>query len=92
MAQKAWSGVFNEATDRRVEQFTESIRFDRRLYAHDVAASIAHAQMLVSAGLITAEECRQIEQGLLAIRQEIEQEKFEFSTALEDIHLHIERC
>ncbi len=92
MAQKAWSGVFNEATDRRVEQFTESIRFDRRLYAHDVAASIAHAQMLVSAGLITAEECRQIEQGLLAIRQEIEQEKFEFSTVLEDIHLHIERA
>ncbi len=92
MNQKAWSGVFSEATDRRVEQFTESISFDRRLYAHDVTASIAHAQMLVTAGLITAEECRQIEQGLAAIRQEIEQGEFEFKTELEDIHLHIERA
>ncbi len=90
--QKAWSGVFSEATDRRVEQFTESISFDRRLYAHDVTASIAHAQMLVTVGLITAEECRQIEQGLGAIRQEIEQGKFEFRSELEDIHLHIERA
>jgi len=92
VAAKAWSGVFTGGTDRRVEQFTESISFDRRLYAHDIDGSIAHAQMLVTAGLITAEECRQIEQGLAAIRQEIEQERFEFRTELEDIHLHIERA
>ncbi|HEY2881704.1 MAG TPA: argininosuccinate lyase, partial [Pirellulales bacterium] len=92
MAKKAWSGVFSEATDRRVEQFTESISFDRRLYAHDVQASIAHAQMLANVGLITADECKQIEQGLQAIRQEIEQGNFQFTTELEDIHLHIERA
>jgi len=66
--------------------------FDRRLYAHDIDASIAHAQMLAKTGLISAEECGQIEQGLSVIRQEIEQEKFEFSIELEDIHLHIERA
>ena len=92
MAKKAWSGVFSQATDRRVEQFTESISFDRRLYAHDIAASIAHAQMLAKVGLINAEECRQIEQGLQSIRHEIEQGKFEFHVELEDIHLHIERA
>ncbi len=92
MAKKAWSGVFSQATDRRVEQFTESISFDRRLYAHDILASIAHAQMLAKVGLITADECRQIEQGLESIRQEIEQGKFEFHVELEDIHLHIERA
>jgi hypothetical protein len=92
VAKKAWSGVFSQATDRRVEQFTESISFDRRLYAHDILASIAHAQMLAKVGLIAAEECRQIEQGLESIRQEIEQGKFEFSVELEDIHLHIERA
>ena len=48
--------------------------------------------MLAKVGLITADECRQIEQGLEAIRQEIEQGKFEFSTELEDIHMHIERA
>ena len=73
MSKKAWSGVFNQATDAKVEQFTQSISFDRRLYAHDIDASIAHAQMLAKTGLISADECRQIEQGLSAIRQEIEQ-------------------
>jgi argininosuccinate lyase len=92
VSKKAWSGVFSQATDAKVEQFTESISFDRRLYAHDVAASTAHAQMLASAGLLTADECRQIEQGLAAIRQEIEQGQFQFCSELEDIHLHIERA
>ncbi len=89
---KAWSGVFNEATDRRVELFTESISFDQRLYAHDIVGSIAHAQMLAKVGLITDDECRQIEQGLTTIRQQIEQGDFSYSTELEDIHLHIERA
>ena len=53
MAEKAWGGVFDEATDRRVEEFTESVSFDRRLYAQDIEASIAHAQMLAKVGLIT---------------------------------------
>jgi argininosuccinate lyase len=92
VAAKAWSGVFNEATDRRVEQFTESISFDQRLYAHDVTGSIAHAQMLAKVGLITAGECQQIEQTLEAIRQEIEQDRFPFSIDQEDIHLHIEQA
>jgi len=92
VAEKAWSGVFSEATDRRVEQFTESVSFDRRLYAQDISGSIAHAQMLAKVGLITAGECQQIRQALEQIRTEIEQEKFPFQSELEDIHLHIERA
>jgi argininosuccinate lyase len=91
VAAKAWEGVFSEATDRRVEKFTESVSFDRRLYAQDIACSIAHAQMLAKVGLISSAECQQIEQGLAAIRQEIEQGSFEFKIELEDIHMHIER-
>jgi argininosuccinate lyase len=92
VAAKAWSGVFSEATDRRVEQFTESISFDRRLYAQDISGSIAHAQMLAKIGLLTATECQQIVQTLGQIRQEIEQGQFAFRPELEDIHLHIERA
>ncbi|MCL4194589.1 MAG: argininosuccinate lyase [Thermoguttaceae bacterium] len=92
VAEKAWGGVFAEATDRRVEQFTESVSFDRRLYAHDIAGSIAHAQMLAQTGLITPAECQQIEQGLSAIRHDIEQGRFQFAVELEDIHMHIERA
>ena len=92
MADKAWAGVFEEATDRRVEKFTESVSFDRRLYAQDIRLSIAHAQMLAAKNLISQDECRQIEQALGQIRQEIEQGRFEFRVELEDVHMHIERA
>jgi argininosuccinate lyase len=92
VAGKAWGGVFQEATDRRVEKFTESVSFDHRLYAHDVAGSTAHAKMLASVGLITATECEQIVQTLGAIRQEFEQGTFPLRIELEDVHMHIERA
>ncbi|MCH8922754.1 MAG: argininosuccinate lyase [Planctomycetes bacterium] len=92
MAGKAWGGVFREGQDPRVEAFTESVSFDQRLYAHDIEGSIAHAQMLAKVGLLSGEECRQIEHGLAEIRQEIEQDRFEYKTELEDIHMHIERA
>ncbi|MFV2066089.1 MAG: argininosuccinate lyase [Pirellulales bacterium] len=92
MGDKAWSGVFDEATDRRVEEFTESVSFDQRLYAHDICGSLAHAQMLAKVGLISLDECQQIEQHLGVIRQEIEQGQFPFSAELEDVHMHIERA
>ncbi len=92
MSQKAWGGVFDVATDRRVEQFTESVSFDRRLFAQDIEGSTAHAQMLAKVGLLAADECRLIEQTLGEIRREIEQGSFPFCTDLEDIHMHVEKA
>jgi argininosuccinate lyase len=92
VAEKAWGGVFSEATSEQVERFTESVSFDRRLYAQDIAGSIAHAHMLAKVGLISPQEAAQIEQGLGEIRQEIEQGRFEYKIELEDIHMHIERA
>lgn len=92
MAEKAWGGVFSEATSEQVERFTESVSFDRRLYAQDIVGSIAHAHMLAKVGLISPQEAAQIEQGLGEIRQEIEQGRFEYKIELEDIHMHIERA
>jgi argininosuccinate lyase len=86
------SGVFSKAADSRVERFTESISFDHRLYAHDIAGSIAHAEMLAKVGLISDQECKDIRQTLEAIRGEIEAGKFPFKTELEDIHMHIEQA
>jgi len=87
---KAWGGVFTEATDRRVELFTESISFDRRLYKQDIAGSIAHARMLTDVGVLSAGEFVQIENGLKQIGEEIARGDFEFKIELEDIHMHIE--
>ncbi len=92
MSQKAWGGVFDVATDRRVEQFTESVSFDRRLFAQDIEASTAHAQMLAKVGLLTADECQAIGQTLGDIRREIEQDRFPFHAELEDIHMHVEKA
>lgn len=92
MASPSRSGVFSQATDRRVEQFTQSVSFDHRLYAHDVQGSIAHAQMLAKVGLLSDEECRQICSTLTTIAGEIEAGKFELKIELEDIHMHIEQA
>jgi argininosuccinate lyase len=92
MSQKTWGGRFAGGTDARVEQFTESITIDRRLYRHDVLASQAHARMLAEVGLLTAGEAERIAAALNAIAGEIEAGKMEFSVSLEDIHTHIERA
>jgi argininosuccinate lyase len=92
VSQKTWGGRFSGATDNRVEAFTESISFDRRLYRHDILASQAHARMLAEVGLITADEAKQISATLEAIAGEIERGEFTFSIKLEDIHTHIERA
>ena len=91
MTSPSRSGVFDDATDRRVDQFTESVSFDGRRYAHDIAGSLAHAQMLAAVGLLSDEEQEQIAAALADIRQEIEEGSFELRTELEDIHMHIER-
>lgn len=89
---KTWGGRFTGDTDQRVEEFTESISFDRRLYAHDIAASIAHARMLAEVGLLTAAEAEAIVAALQTIRGEIETGQFAFRLELEDIHTHIEQA
>lgn len=92
MSQKAWGGVFNENTDRRMEKFSESVSFDKRLYAHDIDGSKAHAAMLAKVGLLSDEETGLIHQGLDEIRAEIESGEFEYRIELEDIHMHIEKA
>ena len=92
MSQKTWGGRFSGDTDDRVEAFTESISFDRRLYRHDMIASQAHARMLAEVGLLTADEAEQICAALDDIAAEIDRGDFAFSIKLEDIHTHIERA
>ncbi|MDY6991208.1 MAG: argininosuccinate lyase [Pseudomonadota bacterium] len=87
---KPWSGRFNAPTDLFVEAFTASVNFDNRLYTYDIQGSIAHAQMLAHVGILTADECTQIVNGLTAIEQEIAQGQFNWSVALEDVHMNIE--
>jgi argininosuccinate lyase len=88
--EKPWGGRFTEATDVLVETFTASVNVDRRLYRHDIAGSIAHAQMLAKVGVLTPAECDAIVTGLKQIETEIERGDFAWSVALEDVHMNIE--
>lgn len=92
MASPSRSGVFSQATDRRVDRFSESISFDHRMYAQDVRGSVAHAEMLAQVGLLTAEESQAICRTLVEIGKEIEEGKLPFKIELEDIHMHIEQA
>jgi len=85
-----WKGRFAQDTSSLVQKFGESISYDWRLFAHDIAGSIAHARAQKNAGLLSDEEFSQIEAGLLEIKADITSGNFEFKTSLEDVHMNIE--
>ncbi|MCC4308900.1 argininosuccinate lyase [Alcanivorax marinus] len=85
-----WGGRFSESTDAFVQEFTASVGFDRRMYRQDIQGSQAHATMLAEAGVLTNDERDAIIQGLDEIRAEIEAGQFQWSVALEDVHMNIE--
>jgi argininosuccinate lyase len=87
---KAWGGRFQQSTDARVEEFTESISFDQRLADADITGSQAHARMLAKVGLLTSAEADAIVRELEDIRGVIARGELPFRTELEDIHMHIE--
>lgn len=73
-----------------LDEFNASIMFDKELYAQDIKGSIAHSKMLASQGILTNEEQKAIEKGLLQVKSEIESGEFKFSLAYEDIHMAVE--
>lgn len=87
---KSWETRLSGDVDELAVDFVESLSYDKRLYKYDVAASIAHAEMLCDQGLISKGEFREIRDGLFAISDEISQGKFKFDTIHEDIHMAIE--
>ena len=91
-SEKLWGGRFREATAASVEAFSESISYDVRLYKYDIAGSRAHATMLADQGIITVEERDLIIDGLNSIEADIDAGNFEFKTALEDVHMNIEKA
>ena len=87
-----WSGRFSDNPADAVSEFTESISYDKRLYKYDIMGSKAHVVMLASAGIIPEDTATQISDELSKIESRIESGDFEFTSALEDIHMHIENA
>ena len=90
--QSMWGGRFSESTDDFVARLNASVHFDKRLYREDIKGSLAHAGMLEQQGIISSDEHASISKGLKAIEQDIEQGDFQWSAALEDVHMNIEHA
>ncbi|WP_299921757.1 argininosuccinate lyase [uncultured Pelagimonas sp.] len=85
-----WGGRFAAGPDAIMEAINASIGYDQRMAAQDIAGSRAHAAMLAAQGIISDSDAKAIREGLLTVLSEIENGEFEFSTALEDIHMNVE--
>ncbi len=88
---KLWSGRFSKANSTLLDRFNASLDFDKRLYIEDITGSIVHAKMLAKQNIITKEQSCRIVEGLKKIQDEIDNEKFAFDIADEDIHMAIEK-
>jgi argininosuccinate lyase len=89
-AQRTWGGRFTDGPAATLRSFTQSVSFDWRLYHHDIAGSIAHAKGLARIGVLTKVEAAKIESGLCAIERDIDAGRFQWDSALEDVHMNIE--
>ena len=95
MTQKPWEHAKSSGSegDPLAARFVSSLDYDKRLYPHDIAGSIAHARMLEKVGLITAHDFAEIERGLNAIKSEIDKQGDAWpgwKVELEDVHMCIE--
>ncbi|MBQ3038820.1 MAG: argininosuccinate lyase [Clostridia bacterium] len=88
---KLWGGRFQKNTDKKVDDFNSSIRFDKRMYAQDIKGSMAHAEMLGKQNVIAKEDSDKIIAGLKELLAEIEAGKVSFDIDAEDIHMNIEK-
>lgn len=90
MSKTMWSGRFKKNINETVNSFNSSLCFDSRMFSEDILGSIAHCRMLHKQNLLSAEDADKIENGLLQIREDIENEKLDFASDAEDIHMFIE--
>jgi argininosuccinate lyase len=79
MTNKMWGGRFASGPSEIMEEINASIGYDKRLYNQDITGSIAHAEMLADAGILSKSDCKKIINGLKQIKQEIESDQYTFS-------------
>jgi len=82
--------ILKNTNAKILDQFNASIMFDKELYAQDIKGSIAHSKMLALQEIISIEDQEKIESGLLKIKNDIENDNFEWKIEHEDVHMAIE--
>ncbi|MCB9933364.1 MAG: argininosuccinate lyase [Planctomycetes bacterium] len=85
-----WAGRFSGKPDKLMQEFSQSVSFDQRLWREDIQGSLAYAAELQRIGILSEQELADIRKGFEQITQEIESGKFEWKVELEDVHMNIE--
>ena len=89
---KLWGGHYDEPTDALIERLNNSLRFDARLWRHDIQGSIAHAAMLGTVGIIPLAEADQLVSGLTALEADLAAGSVELPADAEDVHHFVEKA
>lgn len=87
---KLWGGRFTKETNQLVHNFNASISFDQKFYHQDIEGSMAHVKMLAKQGILTEEDRDTIVNGLMSIREDLENGILEITAEHEDIHSFVE--
>jgi argininosuccinate lyase len=90
MSNAMWGGRFESGPAAIMEEINASVEFDQTLWRQDIAGSCAHVKMLAQQGIVTEADCAVILKGLDAVAHEIESGQFQFTRALEDVHMNVE--
>ena len=90
MSNAMWGGRFESGPAAIMEEINASVEFDQILWRQDIAGSRAHVKMLAQQAIVTESDAAAILKGLEAVEQEIENGTFQFSRALEDVHMNVE--
>lgn len=88
---KMWDGRFSKPSDRLMEQFHNSLPFDKTLIEEDVLGSIAWAGALKEIGIFSTEEHDLVKKGLQSIFSDYKNGLIQFLPQDEDIHMAVER-
>ena len=88
--EKLWAGRTAGAVSAVADDFNSSIHFDKKMYRQDIQGSLEHALMLTASGILTAEEHKQISEGLSSILDDLDSGALSFDESAEDIHMFIE--
>ena len=89
-SQNLWGGRFSQEADPSFTTFNSSFTFDRRLFAVDIRASVAHCNGLVAAGVIDQEEADKINAGLQTVLEHEDDSAYFDQMASEDVHSFVE--
>lgn len=85
-----WAGRFSGKPDKLMQEFSQSVSFDQRLWREDIRGSLAYAAELQRMGILSEKELADIKKGFKQITEEIESGAFQWKVELEDVHMNIE--